>query len=108
MDWEVQSKVKEITSACGVENVVMVLGVCDPEAAKTYAETVTVGDPTFVGPLAGVPLGLLVYHILEPEVMERIGPPLRERLEALRASEKAKSAADVVRKVRERSGRRGP
>ena len=103
-----QSKVKEITSACGVENVVMVLGVCDPEAAKTYAETVTVGDPTFVGPLAGVPLGLLVYHILEPEVMERIGPPLRERLEALRASEKAMSAADVVRKVRERSGRRGP
>lgn len=108
MDWEVQSKVKEITSACGVENVVMVLGVCDPEAAKTYAETVTVGDPTFVGPLAGVPLGLLVYHILEPEVMERIGPPLRERLEALRASEKAKSAADVVRKVRERSTRRDP
>jgi betaine reductase len=108
MDWEVQSKVKEITSACGAENVVVVLGVCDPEAAKTYAETVTVGDPTFVGPLAGVPLGLLVYHILEPEVMERIGPPLRERLEALRASEKAMSAADVVRKVRERSGRRGP
>ncbi len=108
MDWEVQSKVKEITSACGAENVVVVLGVCDPEAAKTYAETVTVGDPTFVGPLAGVPLGLPVYHILEPEVMERIEPHMRERLEALRASEKAKSAADVVRKVRERSGRRDP
>jgi len=108
MDWEVQSKVKEITSACGAENVVVVLGVCDPEAAKTYAETVTVGDPTFVGPLAGVPLGLPVYHILEPEVIERFEPYMRERLEALRASEKAKSAADVVRKVRERSGRRDP
>ncbi|HAF50075.1 MAG TPA: hypothetical protein DCL04_03080 [Synergistaceae bacterium] len=108
MDWEVQSKVKEITSACGAENVVVVLGVCDPEAAKTYAETVTVGDPTFVGPLAGVPLGLPVYHILEPEVIERFEPYMRERLEALRASEKVKSAADVVRKARERSGRRDP
>lgn len=108
MDWEAQSKVKEITSACGAENVVVVLGVCDPEAAKTYAETVTVGDPTFVGPLAGVPLGLPVYHILEPEVIERFEPYMRERLEALRASEKAESAADVVRKVRERSGRRDP
>lgn len=108
MDWEVQSKVKEITSACGAENVAVVLGVCDPEAAKICAETVTVGDPTFVGPLAGVPLGLPVHHILEPEVMERIEPPLRERLEALRASEKAKDAADAVKKVRERSRRRDP
>jgi betaine reductase len=108
MDWQVQSKVKEIASACGAENVVVVLGVCDPEAAKTYAETVTAGDPTFVGPLAGVPLGLTVCHILEPEVMERIEPSLRERLEALKGSESARSAADAVRRVRERSGRRDP
>jgi betaine reductase len=32
------------------------------------AETVTTGDPSFSGPLAGVSLGLPVYHILEPEV----------------------------------------
>jgi glycine reductase len=29
---------------------------------------VTTGDPSFSGPLAGVSLGLPVYHILEPEV----------------------------------------
>jgi betaine reductase len=32
------------------------------------AETVTSGDPSFSGPLAGVSLGLPVYHILEAEV----------------------------------------
>ncbi|MCQ1531351.1 hypothetical protein [Lutispora saccharofermentans] len=26
------------------------------------------GDPTFAGPLAGVELGLRVYHIVEPEM----------------------------------------
>lgn len=29
---------------------------------------VTNGDPTFAGPLAGVSLGLRVYHVCEPEV----------------------------------------
>ena len=36
------------------------------------AETVTAGDPTFAGPLAGVSLGLKVYHICEPEIKEEI------------------------------------
>lgn len=108
MDWQVQSKVKEIVSAYGAENVVVILGVCNPEAAQAYAETMTAGDPTFIGPLAGVPLGLPVYHILEPEIMGRIEFPLREKLEALKKDEKAKSAADAVRRTREQSDRRNP
>jgi betaine reductase len=36
------------------------------------AETVTAGDPTFAGPLAGVPLGLKVYHAVEPEFKESV------------------------------------
>ena len=32
----------------------------------------TVGDPSFAGPLAGVSLGLPVYHILEPELRKVI------------------------------------
>ena len=41
-----------------------------------FAETVTRGDPTWAGPLAGVPLGLPVYHILEPEIKAQINPEL--------------------------------
>ncbi len=33
---------------------------------EIFAETVTVGDPTFSGPLAGVSLNLPVYHIFDP------------------------------------------
>ena len=32
----------------------------------------TNGDPTWAGPLAGVALGLPVYHIIEPEIKAQI------------------------------------
>jgi glycine/sarcosine/betaine reductase complex component A len=35
---------------------------------------VTVGDPAYVGPLAGVQLGLPVVHILESDVKEDVDP----------------------------------
>ena len=38
------------------------------------AETVTMGDPTFAGPLAGVALGLSVYHAVEPEFKNEVDP----------------------------------
>lgn len=65
MDLENQRRVKEITEKYGAENVVVVLGGAEAEAAGLAAETVTAGDPTFAGPLAGVQLGLAVYHIFE-------------------------------------------
>jgi len=36
------------------------------------------GDPTWAGPLAGVALGLLVYHIIEPEMKAQIDPACYE------------------------------
>jgi glycine reductase len=50
------------------DNIIVVLGASDLEGAEISAETVTLGDPSFTGPLAGVSLGLPVYHILEPEL----------------------------------------
>ncbi|MCT4617826.1 MAG: glycine/sarcosine/betaine reductase complex selenoprotein A, partial [Marinisporobacter sp.] len=44
----------------------------EAEAAGLAAETVTNGDPTFAGPLAGVQLGLRVYHVVEPEIKEAV------------------------------------
>ena len=50
------------------------LGVPDADSAELYAETLINGDPSWTGPLAGVGLGLPVYHIMEPEIKAQIAP----------------------------------
>ena len=73
MDLENQKRVKEFAEEYGAENLVVVLGAAEGEAAGLAAETVTLGDPTFAGPLTGVQLGLTVYHVCEPEMKEEFG-----------------------------------
>lgn len=65
MDLENQKRVMDLSEKYGKENVVVVLGTAEAESAGLTAETVTAGDPTYAGPLAGVSLGLSVYHIFE-------------------------------------------
>ncbi len=72
MDLENQRRVKEIAETYGNENVMVLLGAAEGEAAGLAAETVTLGDPTYAGPLTGVSLKLDVYHICEPEIKEQI------------------------------------
>ncbi len=74
MDLENQKRVKEFADKYGAENVVILLGAAEGEAAGLAAETVTAGDPTFAGPLTGVQLGLTVYHVCEPEVKGEFDP----------------------------------
>ena len=74
MDLENQKRVKEFVDEYGAENLVVVLGAAEGEAAGLAAETVTLGDPTFAGPLTGVQLGLAVYHVCEPEIKEEFAP----------------------------------
>lgn len=73
MDTENQTTIKKIADneREGTEtndNIIVVLGASDLEGAEISAETVTIGDPSFTGPLAGVSLRLPVFHILEPEM----------------------------------------
>jgi glycine/sarcosine/betaine reductase complex component A len=68
MDLEIQNRVKDTVEKLGAENVVVILGGGEAEASGLSAETVTAGDPTFAGPLAGVELGLQVYHVVEDEL----------------------------------------
>ena len=73
MDPENQTQVKNITERAEKDkiprsDIIVVLGASDLDGVMISAETVTTGDPSFSGPLAGVSLGLPVYHILEPEV----------------------------------------
>ena len=70
MDLEIQQRVKDLTEKYGAENMVVVLGGAEAESAGLSAETVCAGDPTFAGPLAGVALGLAVYHMVEPEIKD--------------------------------------
>ena len=70
MDPENQDRIKSLVDEHG-DDVVVVLGAADLEAIEVAAETVTVGDPAYVGPLAGVQLGLPVVHVLEDEVKEQ-------------------------------------
>jgi betaine reductase len=72
MDLETQKRVKEFAEKYGPENVVVLLGASEAEAAGLAAETVTAGDPTFAGPLTGVQLGLRVYHICEDEIKAEV------------------------------------
>jgi len=62
---ENQKRVLELSGKFGNENIVVIIGTSEAESAGLTAETVTAGDPTFAGPLAGVSLGLSVYHIFE-------------------------------------------
>jgi len=70
MDLEIQQRVKDLTEKHGAENVVVLIGGAEAEASGLSAETVAAGDPTYAGPLAGVALGLAVYHVVEPEVKD--------------------------------------
>ena len=78
MDLENQKRVKEFAEKYGKENLVVLVGAAEGEAAGLAAETVMLGDPTFAGPLTGVQLGLDVYHICEPEIKEEINPDVYE------------------------------
>ena len=72
MDPENQDRIKGLVDTYGADDVVVVLGAADLESLEVAAETVTLGDPAYVGPLAGVQLGLPVVHILEEDVKEQV------------------------------------
>lgn len=83
MDLENQARIKELGEKHGEKELVVILGSSDPDSAELAAETVTAGDPTYAGPLAGVPLGLPVYHIMEEEIKFQVDPQVYEEQVAM-------------------------
>jgi glycine/sarcosine/betaine reductase complex component A len=81
--------------------VVVLLGTPDVESTQTLAQTVVSGDPSYAGPLAGVPLGLPVVHIFEPRVKAQVPEEVYEEQVALMAlsldTEGIVAALDSVR-----------
>lgn len=62
----------------GTEGMVVILGTPNAESSRLYGLTVTEGDPSWAGVLAGAHLNLPVYHITEPEIKAQIDPDIYE------------------------------
>lgn len=63
------------------------------------------GDPSWAGPLAGVALGLPVYHIMEPILKAQIDPAVyKEHLELMEIALDVERISQALDKVRKASG----
>lgn len=103
MDLDGQQKIKEIVDKHGSQDLMVILGAADGESAALAAETVTQGDPSYAGILAGMPLGLSVYHILEPEIKEQLDPALfSDKVGFMELALDGASISESLRQVRAR------
>jgi betaine reductase len=106
MDLQNQQRIKEAAEKYGADDVIVILGASDAEGAGIYAETVTAGDPTYAGPLAGVPLGLPVYHILDPLLKAEADPQAWEdQISMMEMVMDSDALAKSVAEMREQHGK---
>lgn len=83
------------------DDLVVILGSPDADSSELYAETLINGDPSWIGPLAGVSLDLPVYHILEPEISRQISPEVyKEHLELLEIAFDVEAITEGINRVR--------
>ncbi len=79
------------------------LGAPDADSAELYAETLVSGDPSWAGPLAGVALGLPVFHIIEPEIKTQVAPEVyKEHLELMEIALDVRKIAEGLDRARQR------
>ncbi|PWW20251.1 glycine reductase complex selenoprotein A [Cytobacillus oceanisediminis] len=103
MDQVVQEKLKQAAEKYGNENVIVILGSPDEDSADIFAETVTVGDPTYAGPLAGIALGLSVYHILEDEIKDQFPEEIyQDQIGLMELSLDKESICNAIEQAREK------
>jgi len=79
MDLEEQGAIQRVVESDQRGRMMVVLGTPNASSTRMIALTLTQGDPSYAGPLAGVPLGLPVYHILEDAVKAAIPSDVYER-----------------------------
>ena len=105
MDLGEQERIKQLVEANGgPDNLVVILGSPDAESAEMFAETVTLGDPTYAGVLAGVSLKLPTYHVTEPEIRGLVDPQVyAEQVEMMEMALETDAIHQAVRAVRERA-----
>ena len=104
LDLDSQEGIRKIVEQYGKDNLIVILGAPDADSAELYAETVVHGDPSWAGPLAGVALGLPVFHIMEPEIKAQIDPAVyKEHLELMEIALDVEKIAQALNRVRRES-----
>jgi hypothetical protein len=89
----------------GTDNLVVILGTPTPDSSKLYALTVTEGDPSWAGPLAGVAMNLPVYHITEPQIKQQVLPSVYEaEVGIAEIALDSQAIIEAVKEVREKIG----
>lgn len=78
MDLEEQGSIARLVASGQRDRMVAMLGTPNPASTRMVAMTLRDGDPSYAGPLAGVPLGLPVYHVLEEQVKQAVDPAVYE------------------------------
>lgn len=102
MDLDGQESIKRVVDEHGAENLIVVLGSPDAESTGIYAETVTLGDPSYAGPLAGVSLRLPVFHVLEPEIKQQVEPTVwDEQVGAMEIALDAEAIQTEMERIRQ-------
>jgi glycine reductase len=86
------------------EDMVVVLGTPTAESSRLYALTVTEGDPSWAGALAGTSLGLPVYHVTEEAIKCQVSPEVyEEQVTLMEMVLDVADIADAVQGVRDGS-----
>ena len=86
-------------------DLVVLLGTPNPESSRLYGITVTQGDPSWAGVLAGIGLNLPVYHVTESEIKEQVDPKVYdEHIGLAELAMDVGSIADALRQVRSEAG----
>jgi len=102
MDLEEQGAIQRLVESGERDRMVVLLGMPSPMSARMVALTLLEGDPSYAGPLAGVPLGLPAFHILEPELKQVIAEDVYEReIGPMELVLDAEAISAMVREVRE-------
>jgi glycine/sarcosine/betaine reductase complex component A len=79
MDLESQREIERVARSEDKDQLVVLCGPPDADGAASFAGTVSAGELTFAGPLAGVPLGLAVFHVVEPAIKAQIPNDVYEK-----------------------------
>ena len=98
--------IKRTADRVGTEDLVVVLGTPTADSSKLFAMTVTEGDPTWAGPLAGAGLGVAAYHVMEEEIKSQIDEAIYEDEVGLTEMtlENPEEILTAVRAIRETNG----
>jgi|SRR5215211_2737804 len=104
MDLEDQQRIKQLVEdSAERDSIVAILGSPDADSAAIFAETITLGDPTWAGPLAGVSLKLPVYHVTEPAIRAAVDPTVyADQIELMEIALDTASIHQAVEEIRAR------